>query len=52
MMDEKKYSIVIETLMQMYKDKLITIAKVKATLNDKKITLDEYNYILGKIEKD
>ncbi len=49
-MDEKKYSVIIETLKQMYRDKQISIAKVKSMLNAKSITLEEYDYILGKTQ--
>lgn len=47
---ENKYSIVIETFRTMFKEKKIEIAKVKGLLNNKVITLDEYDYILGKKE--
>lgn len=49
-MDEKKYSVIIETLKQMYRDKQIPIAKVKSMLNAASITLEEYDYILGKTQ--
>lgn len=48
MSDKHKYSIVIETIKKMYEDKKITIAQVKSSLNKKIISLDEYDYILGK----
>lgn len=47
---ENKYSIVVETLRKMFEEKKIEIAKVKGLLNSKVITLDEYDYILGKKE--
>lgn len=49
-MTEHALPIFIETLKQMYMNKTLTIAKIKAMLNDKVITIDEYNYILGKEE--
>lgn len=45
-----KYSFVIETLKEMYKKKLVHISKIKKMYSDKVITLEEYNYILGKEE--
>lgn len=47
---EKKYSITVEAFKKMFKEKKMEIAKVKGLLNAKVITLDEYNYILGKNE--
>lgn len=47
---ENKYSIVVETLRKMFEEKKIEIAKVKGLLNSKVITLDEYDFILGKKE--
>lgn len=47
---EHKYSIVVETFKRMYKEKKLEIAKVKGLLNSEIITLEEYNYILGKNE--
>lgn len=45
-----KYSIVVETFRLMYKEKKLEIAKVKGLLNSNIITLEEYDYILGKNE--
>ena len=47
---ENKYSIVVETFRMMYKEKKLEIAKIKGLLNSNIITLEEYNYILGKNE--
>lgn len=47
---EKKYSIVVETFKKMYQEKKLEITKVKGLLNSNIITLEEYNYILGKNE--
>ena len=47
---QKEYSIAVETFKKMFKEKKIEIAKVKGLLNAKVITLDEYDYILGKKE--
>lgn len=47
---EKKYSIVVETFKLMYKEKKLEITKIKGLLNSNIITLEEYDYILGKNE--
>ena len=49
-MEKQKRSITVETFKKMFKEKKIEIAKVKGLLNTKVITLDEYDYILGKKE--
>ena len=46
----EQYSIAIEAFREMYKNKKLEVSKVKQWLNNKVITLDEYNYILGKKE--
>lgn len=50
MKKQKEYSITVETFKKMFKEKKLEIAKVKGLLNGKVITLDEYDYILGKKE--
>ena len=47
---EKKHSIVVETFKLMYKEKKLEITKIKGLLNSQVITLEEYDYILGKNE--
>lgn len=46
-----KYSIIVETFKLMYQEKKLEISKVKGLLNSHIITLEEYNYILGKNEE-
>lgn len=45
-----KYTIVIDTLKTMYKDRKIDSKKVKTLLNKKMITQEEYNYIISEKE--
>lgn len=43
-----EYTIVVETLKIMYQKKEIEISKIRNFLTNKVISLDEYDYILGK----
>lgn len=45
-MDE--YSVFIITLKKMYGDKKIELSKIQDMLSKKKITKEEYNYIISK----
>lgn len=45
---ENKYSIIVDTMKRMYEKKEITISQVKTSFNKNIISLEEYNYILGK----
>lgn len=42
----EEYSTFIETLKKMFTDKKIEISKVRALLTEKKITSEEYEYII------
>lgn len=44
-------SLVIRNLKNLYDGKVIGISKVKGLLNEDKITIEEYNFILGKEER-
>lgn len=45
------YSIFVETLKRMLADNAISIHKVKSLYDKKTITLEEYEYIIGKEDK-
>lgn len=49
-MNCQKYSIFVETLKRMYAHNCVSIKQVNEQLDKNAITLDEYNYILGKGE--
>lgn len=46
-----EHTIVIETLKRLYEKREIDISKIKSLVNDKVISVDEGNYILGRKEK-
>lgn len=45
---EPKYSLIIEALRLMFKNKTTSISKIKKLYNDHAISLEEYQYIIGK----
>lgn len=45
---DKQFSLIVETMKKMYKEKKITITQVKNSYNNGVITIEEYDYILGK----
>lgn len=49
-MDNQKYSIFVETLKRMYAHNCVSIKQLNEQLDNKSITPEEYNYILGKGE--
>lgn len=48
MTNSKEYSIVVETLKNLYSNKKIDVSKLKTMLSKKNITSEEYNYIIAK----
>lgn len=45
---DKQFSLIVETMKKMYIEKKITIAQVENSYNNRVITIEEYDYILGK----
>ena len=48
MMDNQKYSIFVETLRKMYAHNCVSVKQLNELLDNESITLEEYNYALGK----
>ena len=48
MMDNQKYSIFVETLRKMYAHNCVSVKQLNELLDKESITLEEYNYALGK----
>lgn len=47
-MNDEQYSLIVNTLKQMYSCGKTGLEKIRAMYNKKALSLEEYNYIIGK----